>query len=39
MIQFGYIERFHNSLIQQRIDAKEPAFRLLIKSPVGVDPP
>lgn len=39
MIQFGYIERFHNSLIQQRLDAKKQAFRILTQPPLGVDPP
>jgi putative transposase len=31
---FDYIERFHNSLIQRRLDAKEQAFRLLTQQSV-----
>lgn len=29
---FNYIERFHNALIQRRLDAKDQAFRLLTQS-------
>lgn len=31
---FDYIERFHNPLIQRRLDAKDQAFGLLTQSSV-----
>jgi len=31
---FDYIERFHNPIIQRRLDARDQAFRLLTQQSV-----